>query len=50
MQQWWFDDGLGLKSVTYGVFLRFPPHFKVFIKGIGLQIISLISEESGWGD
>ena len=20
MQQWWFDDGLGLKSVIYGVF------------------------------
>ena len=32
MQQWWFDDGLGLKSVIYGVcFLRFSPHFKVFI-------------------
>ena len=27
-----FDDGLGLKSVIYGVlFLQFSPHFKVFI-------------------
>ena len=25
MQQWWFDDGLGLKSVIYGViFYVFP--------------------------
>ena len=33
MKQWCFDDGLGLKSVIDGVvFLRFPPHFKVFIK------------------
>ena len=31
MQQWLFNDGLGLKSVIYGVFLRFPPYFKVFI-------------------
>ena len=33
MQQWWFDDGLGLKSGIYGVcfFFRFSPHFKVFI-------------------
>ena len=23
MQQWWFDDGLGLKSVIYGVFYDF---------------------------
>ena len=30
MQQWWFDDGLGLKSVIY-VFYDFPLIFKVFI-------------------
>ena len=31
MQQWWFDDGLELKSVIYGVFYGFPLIFKVFI-------------------
>ena len=31
MQQWWFDDGLGLKSVIYCVFYDFPLIFKVFI-------------------
>ena len=31
MQQWWFDDGLGLKSVIYGVFYDFTLIFKVFI-------------------
>ena len=32
MQQWWFDDGLGLKSVIYMViFYDFPLIFKVFI-------------------
>ena len=32
MQQWWFDDGLGLKSVIYVGFLYyFPLIFKVFI-------------------
>ena len=31
MQQWWFDDGLGLKSVIYGFFYDFPLIFKVFI-------------------
>ena len=31
MQQWWFDDGLGLKSVIYGAFYDFPLIFKVFI-------------------
>ena len=31
MQWWWFDDGLGLKSVIYGVFYDFPLIFKVFI-------------------
>ena len=30
MQQWWFDDSLGLKSVIYDVFLRFSLIFKVF--------------------
>ena len=30
MQQWWFDDGLGLKSVIYGVFFTiFPVVLKV---------------------
>ena len=31
MQQWWFDDFLGLKSVIYGVFYDFSLIFKVFI-------------------
>ena len=32
MQQWWFDDGLGLKSVIHGVFFYdFPLVFKAFI-------------------
>ena len=31
MQQWWFDDGLGLKSVIYVFFYYFPLIFKVFI-------------------
>ena len=31
MQQWWFDDGLGLKSVIYGLFYDFPLIFKVFM-------------------
>ena len=29
-QQWWFDDGLGLKSVIYS-FYDFPLIFKIFI-------------------
>ena len=32
MQQWWFDDGLGLKLVIYGdLFYDFLLIFKVFI-------------------
>ena len=31
MQQWWFDDGLGLKCVIYGGFYDFPLISKVFI-------------------
>ena len=31
MQQWWFDVGLVLKSVIYGVFLPFPLILKVFM-------------------
>ena len=31
MHQWWFDDGLGLKSVNYGVLYDFPLILKVFI-------------------
>ena len=32
MQQWWFDDSLGLKSVVYGVLFIISPLFlKVFI-------------------
>ena len=31
MQQWWLDDGFGLKSVIYAVFYDFPLIFKVFI-------------------
>ena len=33
MQQWWYDDGLGLKSVIFGVvfFTIFPLFFEVFI-------------------
>ena len=31
MQQWWFDDGLGLKLVIYVFFYDFPFIFKVFI-------------------
>ena len=32
MQQWWFDDGLGLKSVIYDVFFYdFSLIFKFFI-------------------
>ena len=32
MQQWWFDDGLGLKSVIHGGFFTiFPLFLKVFI-------------------
>ena len=32
MKQWWFEDGLGLLSVNYGVFLQFSPLFlKVFM-------------------
>ena len=27
MKQWWFDDGLGLKSIIYGVFYDFPHYF-----------------------
>ena len=30
MQQWWFDDGLGLKSVIYDFFLRFSLIFEGF--------------------
>ena len=30
MQQWWFDDGLGLKSVIYGVFFMIFPLFLRF--------------------
>ena len=31
MQHWWFDDGLGLKLVIYGVcFFTILPHYKVF--------------------
>ena len=30
-QQLWFDDGLGLKSVIYGVFVLFFPNLKVLI-------------------
>ena len=29
MQQWWFEDGLGMKLVICGVFITFP-YFKVF--------------------
>ena len=31
MQQWWFDDGLGLKSVFLLCFYDFSLIFKVFI-------------------
>ena len=31
MQQWCFDDGLGLKSIIYDVFYDFPLIFKVFM-------------------
>ena len=32
MQQWWFDGGLGLKSVIYGVFFKISTLFlKVFM-------------------
>ena len=31
MQQWWFDDGLRLKSVYDVFFYDFPLIFKVFI-------------------
>ena len=32
MQQWWFDDGLVLKSVVYDVFFyNFPLILKVFM-------------------
>ena len=30
MQQWWFDDGLWLKSVSFMVFNDFLSHFKGF--------------------
>ena len=30
MQQWWFDDGFGLKSVKYGFFYDFPLIFEGF--------------------
>ena len=30
MEQWWFDDGLGLTSVIYGAFTIFPLH--VFLR------------------
>ena len=30
MQQWWFDDGLGLKSVIYGGFFTIFPLFLKF--------------------
>ena len=31
MQQWWCDDGLGLKLVIYGVFAIFPLFLKVIM-------------------
>ena len=31
MQGWWFGDRLGLKSVSYSVFIIFPLFLKVFI-------------------
>ena len=39
MQQWWFDDGLGLKSDIYGVFLNdFPLIFKISLIFMDMQI------------
>ena len=38
MQQWWFDDGLGLKSVIYGVFTIFPLLLRFSLIFMNMQI------------
>ena len=48
MQQWWFDDGLGLKSVIYGVFFYdFPLILKVFMNIHDMQIRLFASQDLG---
>ena len=46
MQQWWFDDGLGLKSVYVCCYYDISLIFKVFIlyDGRDLQLFILV----GW--
>ena len=39
MQQWWFDDGLGLKSVIYDVFMIFPLFLRFSLILMNMQII-----------
>ena len=46
MQQWWFNDGLGLKSVINGFFLRFPPFFYDFL--LSLRFFMNIHEYANW--
>ena len=38
MQQWWFDDVLGLESVIYGVFTISPLFLRFLLIFMNMQI------------